>query len=55
MTELEDKSSQWETEGVINLKHYYIQSKHQEEQQLQFIYITRSRYRVASHLCYKKV
>lgn len=41
MAELEDKSSRWETEDVINMKHYYIQSKHQKEQQLEFIYITK--------------
>lgn len=45
MTELEDKSSQWEIEGLINIKHYYIQSKHQEEQQAELIYITRSCYK----------
>lgn len=36
MAELDDKSS-LKTEDVINIKHYYIQSKHQKEQQLEFI------------------
>lgn len=45
ITELKDKGTQWETEGVVNIKHYYIQSKHQEEQQLEFTYITTSCYK----------